>query len=1129
MVTLKLKLIMKKRYLIFAAALLAAVGCHKEMTDGAMPAGSVILKATVESDGTKVGASVNKEENTVAFTWTKGDAIAVETTGGYETFTLVGDGGSATGEFSGNVSVPAGAKAVFPAAAASASADINLPAEYNYVAGQTNALLLASVTAGGEMGFKHLGGLVSLELKGVPAGAKFVLTAAGQKINGAYSVTEGQVDVVATEVAEESSVAVKFAEYTSSAVVYVPLPVGEYAALKAQVLGADGTVLSEIAAAETKTFARKSLKAMPHMIVDLKDWFVTPEGAGDKSGTSWDNAMGVNELREFIAQPLNEEGAQADNKAHYMARVLDGATINMAAGDYYLAGAGNKEVKVEFSKYEKQVEITFEGGYPADLTGISKAGRDTTSLISAFTGNQESSIFLFGNQTDITFDGITFKDGNQNNVNGGVVCGSAGASGNCTLTFNSCRFINNKNGSGNTGASLFFNKCVSVVSNCYFAGNYARNGSAINMAAHPGDCTVANCVFENNSTANTSGAVQNGGKTATFTDCIFKKNKAGSWGGGAFHTGGSAKTTFTECDFIENTAPQAGAVSIEEATCTFTDCTFQKNSATKSDWEADADKSAGGAINMRKDAAVCTLNNCTFEENTASAGNGGAIASPNGTATLTINAGTSFKNNTSKYVGGAIYMKCNMSITGTSDKKVSFIGCNTLETAKAGANGGAIWRGGDKALTIKHALFSNCEAGKESGSTVDYSNGGAIYTGATGAMTVENCEFTGGRARNGGAVAMGGNTTYKFKDCKFHSIICLSGANHDGTGGNFNGAVAQIGAGKVEFEGCLFENNDVQGCSSVLHANGENVIARFTDCQLLNNRSRNASPSAACIRLETEGIRLYMNRCLIKGNQGVSRGIIQLNNANTLAYLNDVTFVDNYTTATGNTWGVNIHSGYANICMNNVTSYNNYNPNAVAGNSVVSFNSDGGWLIVNSTIIDKTPLALVRSNGTKENNVQKVKKVSLCNNVLINTMTAANVFLCNQASQFVDGGHNVLSCSGAHNNATPVSTDLLSQSTTTLGGSYSANWTATHPYGVYLWTNALANFSPATSADVYDAISAYTETDSKVVSSGNIGADFYKWLKEIGAVTESGDTKVFNDARGVARTGNYWPGAYQAN
>ena len=1120
---IKMQRIMKKIYLMCAVALLAAVGCNKEIEDGSAPVGSVVLKATVESDATKVGAEVNKETSKVAFTWTKGDAIAVQTASGYETFTLTGDGGAATGEFTGNASPVANAAAVFPAAAAGSGSDVNLPAEYDYVSGQTNALLYATVTSDNNMSFKHLGGLLSFELKGVPAGSKLVLTAAGMKINGAYDITDGQVNAVATETASESTVTVKFAEKTGSAVVYIPLPVGEYASLKAQLIGSDDVVISEVATTGTKSIARKTVKAMPYIVVDLDEWFVTPAGAGKKDGSSWDNAMGTAELRALLAQPVDEEGNQIDEQAHLKASILDGGTICMAAGDYYLAGVAGAQVKVEYTNYAKQVAITFDGGYPANLTGTSKEGRDTTSLISAFTGNKEAGVFVFGNQTDITFNGITFKDGMQpESTNGGVVRGLAGGSGNCTLTFNSCRFINNKNGQGNTGASLFFNKCVASVNDCYFAGNYARNASAIQLAADEGICTVTRCTFENNSTYNTSGAVQNAGKTATFTECVFKKNNAGDWGGGAFHTGGgSANTTFENCQFIENNAPQAGAVSIEAATCTFNDCAFTKNSATKTSWDEGKEKSSGGAINMRNDAAVCNLNNCTFTENTAEGGQGGAISSPNGTAKLNINAGTSFLRNTSKYPGGAIFTKSVLTINGTSNSRVTFDGNNTLETATAGANGGAIWAGGS--IAMKYVLFANNEAGKESGSTVNYSNGGAIFVKTTNSFVAENCEFTGGRARNGGALAMyiEGTSPAKIISCDFHDIINRAGANHDQTGGNFNGAASQFGAGTVEFEECNFWNNDVQGCSSCVHVNGENCVLKMTDCKMTNNRSRYNSPSAVCIRMESKGQKLYMNRCLLQGNQGPSRGMIQFNNANAVAYLNDVTFKDNYTANSGNAWGVCIHSAGTNICMNNVTSYNNYNTSAVAGNNTLSFNSDGGWLVINSTIIDKAP-KLLRSNGTR--------KMVLANNILIGAMDPQNLFVITNDGVFKDMGHNLMSCTSANTKAPLSSTTLLGQSEANLGGSYSDNWTTSHPYAVYLWSNALTGFTGATADEVYAAIAAYNETDSAVnIAASNIGLDFWNWLKEIGEVTESGTTYTFKDARGVIRTGTMWPGAYQAN
>ena len=1144
---IKMQRIMKKIYLMCAVALLAAVGCNKEIEDGSAPVGSVVLTATVESDATKVGAEVNKETSKVAFTWTKGDAIAVQTSSGYETFTLTGEGGAATGEFTGNATPVANAAAVFPAAAAGSGSDVNLPAEYDYVSGQTNALLYATVTSDNKMSFKHLGGLLSFELKGVPAGSKLVLTAAGMKINGAYDITDGQVNAVATETASESTVTVKFAEKTGSAVVYIPLPVGEYASLKAQLIGSDDVVISEVATTGTKSIARKTVKAMPYIVVDLDEWFVTPAGAGKKDGSSWDNAMGTAELRALLAQPVDEEGNQIDEQAHLKASILDGGTIYMAAGDYYLAGVADGQVKVEFTDYEKEVAMTFLGGYPANLTGTAKEGRNAETNVTAFTGNKEAGIFVLGNQTDITFDGFTFKDA-KFSANSGAIVSSAGASGECTLTVNNCKIIDNANDDAHTGAGIQIHKSNVTVTDCYFAGNYARNGSCINLNKSEGTVAVTGCTFENNSTANTSGAVQNGGKTASFTNCIFKKNNAGDWGGGAFHTGGEgANTTFEDCQFIENTAKQGGAVSIEAATCTFTRTSFTNNKASKGDRSSvDAEENskkekAGGAIIIRNDAAVCTLNACTFTGNEATNGNGGAIACSNQPAKLTINAGTSFVGNSAYADGGAVYYDGALTINGTSESKVTFSGNKTLTLVSGRGQGGAVRLWTDKSgykAKMSHVLFTDNDAGQESGSTKNYSNGGAIYVSGILVLDVENCEFTGNRGRNGGCVAYNATVTSTFKNCNFHDNLCRT---NDGTGGWFSGAVLQLGNGEVLFQGCDFKNN-VCNSSAAVHMNGANVIARLTDCEISGSeaksnalfymenagsklfledcviRNNKCTAGKAGILMNQENQRLYMNGCLVEQNTGKDRGFIHQAKASSLSYLNRVTFKENVMT---DVWGVCMHIGSANACLNNVTSYGNYNSNASTG-SVVAFNGDGGWLVVNSTIMDNTKTAVLRTNGASG-------KMSICNNIIMNTHTPGNVFVMNASGSFKDGGHNVLSCTGAHQNVTPVASDLLSQSPTTLGGSYSANWTGDTPYAVYSWTNNLTGFTPATATDVYNAIIAFDNTNTALIPTGTIGADFWKWLKEIGEVTESGTTYTFKDARGVTRTGTMWPGAYQAN
>ena len=1103
---------MKKLYLILAVACLAAIGCTKEISDNSIPTGSVVLNAKVESD-TKVGATVDKENSTVAFTWTKGDQIAVQTTSGVANFTLVGEGGEPNAQFSGNETPVNGGFAIFPAAAADVEAGkVNLPSEYNYVEGQTNALLYATVI-NDVVRFTHLGGLLSVEINGVPAGAKFVLTAEGLKINGEYAInTSAEVpvlNVVEAASAAESTVAVNFENATENAVVYIPLPAGDYTSMKAQIFTSENKLISEAVASTTKSIKRKGLKAMPNMVLMLNDWFVTSAGAGSKDGSSWDNAMGTAELRTLLTEA---DAAQ-----------LDGATINMAAGEYYIAGEAGKTVSIAFADAEKQVSIAIRGGYPANLTGLSKKGRDASANATVFTGNNEAGIFVIGNKTDMTFDGLTLQNCNFESMNkdGGAIETVADEAGECTITLTNCQILNNKNTSGKTGAGLYVINTTVNIDNCNFSGNYARNGSAINMKAGKGSVTIENTTFTSNSTGNTSGAIQNGGMTAELKNCTFKKNQAGSWGGGAFHTGGSANTTFTNCAFEENTAPYGGAISVEAATVTFNTCTFSKNTATQPVTTKDGATvipNVGGAIILRNNAAVCTLNDCTLNENQAVTGSGGAIVVDKAGAKLTINGG-SFTANTSMYHGGCIMSFGELYINGTSSAKVNFVNNNTLTTAKAGGNGGAIWIGDNTKNDFKYVYFSGNEAGKEqAGSVVDYSNGGSIYVKSADLFNVDNCEFTGGRARNGGAIAIYLGTATepksgKITNCNFHDIKMRSGAKYDGSvkdkdgkNGNFNGGACQIAYGNIEFENCIFKGNIVNNSSAALHINDVCTVS-CTDCQFLNNK---AYSNHGCIKMEKAGEKLYLNRCVFDANEGDTRGMINPG-ANTMVYMNRVVFHENKTIKAGDQYGVCVHAGAANICMNNVTSYNNYNKNLETNRKMPAFNSDGGWIIVNSTIIDKTP-QLLRANGAF--------KVSLCNNIMINTLVPGTIFMLNTNTVFNDKGHNVMSCAGNHDKAVLASTDLLGQSAETLAGTYGN--------GVYSWTNSLTGFTPATSADVYAAISEFTASNA-TAGIDNIGADFYNWLKAIGEVTESGDQKIFKDGRGVTRTGNYQPGAYQAN
>jgi hypothetical protein len=639
------------------------------------------------------------------------------------------------------------------------------------------------------------------------------------------------------------------------------------------------------------------------------DLFVTPEGRGNKNGKKWENAIGVEQLRVLLQKP----------------EIIDGVTFHMADGAYYLAGTAGSMYSMDYTDYGKPVTVTFDGGYPGTLSGTTLSGRDTTIYRAAFTGNNEAGILDLGNNTNITFEGITFKDASADGSNR-MALRVHSSSETAKVTLNSCRFIHNvgPDGSG-SGAAIKLNYCDATISNCYFQANHARNGSSIQLdnAGTHAHVEVSGCTFWKNTTANTSGAVQNAGmKDVTFSACAFNNNSASSWGG-VFHTGGSAVTTFNNCTFTSNSATAAGVMSIQgTAGVTCNGCTFTNNTATKIGGSGTWKDVGGGVIVLRNSGDAVTLDNCTFTGNSVT-GMGGVVAS---------------------------------------------INSNTVITA-------------------------------------------------TG--------------------------------CKFDS-------NNAGSGW---GSAIHLGAG-------------------------------------------------------LSGQRVYLDNCLFKSNTTTSRGVIGINNATSLLYMNRVTFKDN-TNANKDAWGVAVQASGSVVCMNNVTTMGNHSINATPGNTVV-FNADSGWLITNSTLIDDTATALVRDNGTV--------KTTICNNVFINTNAANNVFVMGKGASYFDNrGHNVLSCDGTYNNAAPVSSDLLSKSIASLNGSYSEEWSSTGKYGVYAWSNGLS-LNPATQTDVENAIKSFNiDFSSNVSGVSHVGNDFWAWLD---AMSPKG---FVTDGRGVSRNGNYWPGAYQNN
>lgn len=235
--------------------------------------------------------------------------------------------------------------------------------------------------------------------------------------------------------------------------------------------------------------------------LQLAAYYVKEQPAGNATGMDWDNAMGVDALRNL----LQTNGNSAVSNAN--AVKLDGKKIYVAAGSYEIAKE-NSGVKIEYSGYSKQVEITVEGGYDPASTGTDLTKRDTGKYTTAFVRNTGSNasattdaMFCLGNQIDITFDGCTFdgqyKQGDKGNVNGFY---AAAGQGDASLQLKNCVVKNfNRESASDAGAAIKIAKGSVFLERVELVNNRALNrGGAILTNNAASVLFMNNCLLHEN-------------------------------------------------------------------------------------------------------------------------------------------------------------------------------------------------------------------------------------------------------------------------------------------------------------------------------------------------------------------------------------------------------------------------------------------------------------------------------------------------------------------------------------------------------------------------------------------------------------------------------------------------------
>lgn len=223
--------------------------------------------------------------------------------------------------------------------------------------------------------------------------------------------------------------------------------------------------------------------------VPLLPYFVKPVVSGNGNGLSWENAMGMADFLKMIRQ---KNGTQAES---------DENADNVDDRDFYFIGGtySVEDIKVEYSGYGSRVQFRVHGGYDPASKGTDVSSRNAETV---FDGSRNSRFLALGNQTELTFDGITFANLKSSALitdHEGCISIAAGGSGDARANFTNCTF-RKCTGSGGQNPILMVRKGLAKLNNVTFDGCRADGGvrGLIRLAQKESRVYLNACTFINN-------------------------------------------------------------------------------------------------------------------------------------------------------------------------------------------------------------------------------------------------------------------------------------------------------------------------------------------------------------------------------------------------------------------------------------------------------------------------------------------------------------------------------------------------------------------------------------------------------------------------------------------------------
>ena len=792
-----------KRYTLYIIALVAAVACQREIApqEPAIASGE---RFTATLEATRTAISSDTSTGGCSISWTAGDAAKVYY-GSTSTLATV-DGVSASGYDAANLSatfqttatIPDNVTdlyAVYPSSAASSftsgtsTLSVTIPSTQTATFQAANYMVAKGARADHTLPFHHLASYLEIKVNGASVSKIVIAGENGEAIAGTLPVTfnGAGVPVPGTATATATSITLNVSGAGNYYAALLP-GVSFTKGLSIRFYDTDGNILNSYCHQNALTTARARID---YFTADAgidgrsRYFYATVEGAGDKDGSSWANAMSQTELYEFLSNAKLKQNGELTVLTDAQKNALDGATVRLGAGEYKMGNC----IYLQNLCTTTNKTFSLVGGYPA--AGGQTA--DPSTYVTAFSGSESHRIldsYVHGTEKKLTLNlsGITFCYG-LGDIGGQAVV----------------RFF----GAGNTV----------TISNCIFSNNTNPGAAASLHVATGSTVTLTDCTFQDNEACDAAAANIDGpGAKAYFTDCSFTRNQATGSGGACKLSSGAtnAEMNFTNCTFTANKGNDYGGAfycnAPASASATFTNCTFgDQNGATQKNY---ADTHGGGAAYIGHGGAACTItfDGCNFYGNTAKSG-GGAIHVSNWMNMSTNTCETNltlkrciFKDNYVTYdvTDGTYTMVngCGGAVDFRSSGTLLVSGCTfegnytTLQSTSYGyrASGGAICISDGKLMTtgatpapvpatvkITGTTFEGNHTATERVLNYHQNCGGAlaVICGNDGKadrksyakVYVDKCNFLDNYANQGGALFLGGGSgtggTCYMNDCLF--------------------------------------------------------------------------------------------------------------------------------------------------------------------------------------------------------------------------------------------------------------------------------------------------------------------------------------------------------------------------